>query len=384
MVFAFTNAALPFFLASYGMANWTIGLLAQDRPPTAGLLQIVIGAMSDRTRTKLGRRRPYILVGVPIAALSLVALSLRPPLPIMLAVLVLLTSSLAVAFGPYLALLTDLVPAPQRGRIGGVLALGSTLGQLLLLFLASQLWERNEPLVFWILAGGLLAGFTLTFFGIREPQCSEQEPEPVRFRPREYLRDLLQHRDVAKYLLATLFFWLGTGSVVPFLTRFAVRELGTDEGTAFKLLMVAILSTAIFALPAGWLGDRFGKKRMLLVGLGLFGLAILVGSQVRTVEEAAAALVVTGVANALCTVLLFPLLSDLIPRERAGEFTGLGSGVWELAQPIGAMFGGVTADLTGTLRGPLVAAGLLTLVSCALLLPVRVPRVDLEGDDSES
>jgi MFS family permease len=188
-----------------------------------------------------------------------------------------------------------------------------------------------------------------------------------------YLRDVLAHREMTKYLLATLFFWLGTGSVIPFLTRFAVNELGTDESTAFQLLMVAIVATAIFTLPAGWLGDRLGKKPILLLGLGLYGTAVLVGSQVRTVEQAAAALVVTGAANALCTSLLFPLLADLMPRERAGEFTGLGSAVWELAQPLGAMFGGLAADLTGSLRTTLVAAAFLTLLACALLTRVRAP-----------
>jgi predicted MFS family arabinose efflux permease len=92
---------------------------------------------------------------------------------------------------------------------------------------------------------------------------------------------------------------------------------------------------------------------------------------VQTVDQAAAALVVTGAANALCSSLLFPMLADLMPRERAGEFTGLGSAVWELAQPLGAMLGGAAADLTGSLRTTLVAAGLLTLLAAVLLTRVR-------------
>lgn len=161
---------------------------------------------------------------------------------------------------------------------------------------------------------------------------------------------------------------------MPFLTRFGVQELGTDEATAFRLLMLPLLAAAVISLPAGWLGDRFGKQRVLLVGLVLMGVSVLVGSQVRTVEQAAATLLVTGAANGLCTVLLFPLLADLIPRDRAGEFTGLGSAVWELAQPLGAVAGGLAADVTGSLRTTLAAAGLLVLVSGALLLRVRPPQ----------
>jgi Na+/melibiose symporter-like transporter len=371
MVFAFTNAALPLYLASYGLPNWAIGLLAQDRPPLAGVSQIVVGFLSDRTRTVIGRRRPYILVGVPLTALALLGLALRPPLPLMLAALLATTTCLAIAYGPYLALMTDLVPSEQRGRVGSILALASMLGQLTILFLAAQLWSGQESSIFWFVSAGLLVAFSLSFFGVAEPPRTEHLAEPLRLEPLAYLRDVLAHREVAKYLLATLFFWLGTGSVLPFLTRFAVNELGTDESTAFRLLMVAIVATAIFTLPAGLLGDRFGKRPILLAGLGLYGTAVLVGSQVRTVEQAAAALVVTGAANALCTSLLFPMLADLMPRERAGEFTGLGSAVWELAQPLGAMLGGAAADLTGSLRTTLVAAGLLTLVAALLLTRVR-------------
>jgi maltose/moltooligosaccharide transporter len=392
-VFGLANAALPLYLAGYGFPNVAIGLLAQDRPPLAGLSQIVVGALSDRTNTRLGRRRPYILGGVPVAAAALLGLALHPPVWLMVPVLVLATTALAVAYGPYLALLRDLVPDRQRGRVGAVQTLGSMLGQLAILSLASQFWERQEGLVFGVVAGALLVGFGLTFVGVDEGRGSRTSalrggegrgrmllsPLVPRPSPLRYVRGLLRHREAAKYMLPTLFFWLGTGSVVPFLTRFAVNELGTDEATAFRLLMVAIGSTALCTLPAGWLGDRFGKKPVLLVGLVAFGLVVLVGSQVRTVEQAVVALAFTGAANGVCTALLFPLLADLIPGERAGEFTGLGTAAWELAQPLGAVLGGLGADLTGTLRTALLAAGVMLLVAGALLVPVKPEAAGEEG-----
>lgn len=404
LLFAFTNAALPLYLAGYRLPNAAIGLLSQERPPLAGVLQLAVGALSDRTRTRLGRRRPYIALGVPVAAAALLALALHPPVGLVVALLVVMTSFFAIGYGPFLALMVDLVPSEQRGRVGSVLNIANMAGQVLMLWLASQFWETQEALVFWIVGGALLLGFGLTIVGLREPappgrsegggagaagaagvgdNVSDgslpglrlpRRPPLTDLRPLEYARDVLRHGEVARYLLATLFFWLGTGGVVPFLTRFGVQELGTDEATAFRLLMLPLLAAAVISLPAGWLGDRFGKQRVLLVGLVLMGVSVLVGSQVRTVEQAAAALLVTGAANGLCSVLLFPLLADLIPRDRAGEFTGLGSAVWELAQPLGAVAGGLAADATGSLRPTLAAAGLLVLVSGALLLRVRPPQ----------
>jgi|DewCreStandDraft_5_1066085.scaffolds.fasta_scaffold01429_16 Na+/melibiose symporter-like transporter len=220
MMFAFTNAVLPLYLAGYGLPNAVIGVLSQERPPLAGLSQIVAGALSDRTRTPLGRRRPYILAGIPVAAAALLALALRPPLWAMLFALVLTTTALAIAYGPYLALLADLVPARQRARAGAVLALGSGFGQLLFLSLAAQFWPQQAALVFVLVAGGLLAGFALVLLGVREKVLAPAALEPLSFRPVAYVRGVLEHREVMKHLFATLFFWLGTGGVVPFLTRF--------------------------------------------------------------------------------------------------------------------------------------------------------------------
>jgi maltose/moltooligosaccharide transporter len=374
LTFAFTNAALPLYLASYGLPNAAIGLLAQDRPPLAGVSQVVVGAMSDRTRSPLGRRRPYMLAGVPLTALALFLLATRPPIWIAIGLLVVMTTSLAVAYGPYLALLPDLVPSHLRGRVGAIHAAGNMVGQVIMLVLASQLWSQSEPAVFGIVAGGLVICFGITFFGIRERPPPADPPPPVRFALGEWVRGILAEREVAKYLLATFFFWLGTGGVVPFLTRFGVNELGTDEGTAFLLLLVPVAATVVFALPSGWLGDRFGKKRMLMVGLIAMSASVMLGSQVQTVSQAVALLVVTGAANALCFVLLFPLLADLMPEDRSGEFTGMGSGVWELAQPLGAVLGGLAADVTGSLRTTLFVAALLVLVAAVLLAPVRATR----------
>lgn len=373
-LFAFMNTAVPLYLAGYGVPNTWIGLLSQERPPTAGIGQVIVGALSDRTRARLGRRRPWILLGIPLAVLALLALIPHPPLAVVVALLLVLTMAFAAGYGPYIALLADLVPASQRSRVGAVLNITNMLGQLAVLIVAMQLWASNEQLVFWLVAAALLVGFALTVLFVPERPLATA-PTRGKVDLGAYLRDVLAHREVMKFLLATLFFWFGTAGVVPFITRFAVTELQASEGAAFQLFIVAVAGTAAGTLPAGWLADRAGKKPVMIGGLALFGVTALVGSQLRTVESAMVAMAVIGIANAASTVPLLPLLADLIPRERAGEFSGIGTGVWEFAQPFGAVMGGAIADATGSLRSSLLVAGVLVLVAGALLVRVRAPRV---------
>jgi len=374
MVNAFSNTALPLYLGMYHLPNWLIGLLAQERSLVGGFVQPVVGALSDRARTPLGRRRPFFLIGIPLTALALACLSLHPSTLVLLAILPCFSFFLAVANDPYLALMADITPLHQRGTMGGWMALLNMLGQMAFLLLAWKLWERNEVGVFALLILGLVGTFGLTFVLVREPPVGRwQTPSGgVHYRPIRYLKNILAHRELSKYIGSQFFFWLGNGAAVPFLTRFAVEALGVPEGEAFLLVFVAVAFAALFALPVGWLGSHFGKKRVLSLGLAGFVIVSLIGSQVQTVAQTYLVMACLGACNATVTALLFPLLTDLMPVDRRGELTGVGSLVWSLAQPVGSFTAGLFIDATGTYRAVFVVAGLLIAVSFVLLRTVRV------------
>ncbi len=398
-VASFTNFALPLFLLPYGLPAWIVGFLAQERSGVGGLIQPLIGMLSDRTHTPLGRRRPYFLVGVPLTAIGLLFLATRPPIVPLLVVVSILALLLAIANDPYLALMADMTPAQQRGRIGSFMGLFSMASQVGVLLMASQLWGPGEStgcgsggsseaslppvapltegqvLVICGVVAIMLVCYAITFFGVKEPVVGFYTPS--RARPGRhlgaYVRDVLGYREVVKYSVAMTFFWLGGGAAAPFLTRFGVCELGLEQGASFLLVMGLVLCTALAAYPAGHLGDRFGKKRVQLVGLAFFSVAILAASQARSMEQILVAVFFVGVGNAIPYVLAFPLLADLMPRDRAGEFTGLGSVLWSLVGPLGAMLGGVLVGISGGYRLGFIFSGVMMICSFLALLSVRAP-----------
>ena len=377
IVYMFTNMAFPLFLSAYPVSNLVIGFLAQERSFVGAFVQPLVGAVSDRLPpNRLGRRRPFFLVGVPLTAAALVFLATSPSLWAVIAVLTVFSFFLAVAYDPYLALLPDITPPGQRGRVGGVMAVFAMAGGVSVILLSFLLWESQRALVFWLVAIGLVATFAVTFCTVREPPA----PAVVRREKRRvavgmYVRDLLERRELLKYLAVTFFFWLGNGGITPFVTRFGVEVLRVEENVSFLLVLPAILGAAVFAVPAGLLTERFGKKGVLCVGMCLFGLLACVGAQlVRDLPQAVVLMSVVGVANAITTALTYPMLADLIPRARAGELMGLGSAVQSLAQPIGAMAAGALADASGTLRGAFIAGGLAMFIAFLILLTVRPDR----------
>jgi predicted MFS family arabinose efflux permease len=82
-----------------------------------------------------------------------------------------------------------------------------------------------------------------------------------------------------------------------------------------------------------------------------------------------------GLANGVWTALNTPLLIDLVIPERAAEMTGLGSGVWSLTQPIGAVIAGILIGNFDSYRASFIGAAVLVLIAFLLLLTVRAPKV---------
>ena len=375
-VYNFLNGAAGLYLNRYPeVPIWLVGLLSQERSLAGAFAQPIVGALSDRTRTRIGRRKPYFIAGVALTAASLLYLSGFPPLVPMLIVLSINAFFLNVAVDPYTALMADLVPPSQRGRVGTVLAIFNMLGQIAATLIALFLWGRSPELVFVLVAAILVVSFTITTIGVREPESPPAPKDRVKIDVGKYVRGLLAQRELTKYVLAAAVFWLGTGGVIPYLTRFAVNELGTTEGDSFQLFLPALLGTIVGAIPAGYLADRIGKKPVLAVGMVAFSVIALIGSQVQTVSQALIVMAFIGFANGVWTALNVPLLVDLVIPERAAEMTGLGSGVWSLAQPIGAVIAGILIGNFDSYRASFVGAAVLVFVAFLLLLTVRAPKV---------
>lgn len=384
----FFNAVVGLFLRdTYHLSNMAIGFLANERSFLGSVLQPVIGGISDRTQSPLGRRRPFILLGMPITAASLLVLALQPPTWLAVLVLILGPLALSLVVVPYQALLADSVVPEQRGTVSGISVFLGMAGGLALLVAAWRLYEQHQALVFLLVSAALAVGTLVTLTIVREPVVPAEAAPLLRLHPLAYLRDILHYWEATKYVVCYFCFWFGIGGLTPFLTRFGKEELGMAEGKTFVLLLIVVIATMLFAAPAGWLGDRYGKKRVMSVGLLAFAVLIFIGSQVQSMATLIPLLALAGLAQAVTAVLGYPLFTELVPAPRMGELTGLSNMVWSFAQPLGATALGAAADQTGTLRTVLVGAGLSLLVAFLILQTVQVsaeaPRGALAGAGAE-
>src|SRR5947209_7493869 len=185
----FNNAVLPLLLSRLPGSNvLLVNLLSNTRSIEGAVIQPVVGAWSDRTWTPLGRRRPFMLIAMPLCALVMALTPLAPNLALIVACIFVFSLLFNVAADPYTALQADIAPPAQRPTLNAVatvvqLAGQVSLGLFLSLFLASGLFGTRISLVvaYPIVAAVILLTFLITVVTVPERR------EDVHLEPRHRL-----------------------------------------------------------------------------------------------------------------------------------------------------------------------------------------------------
>lgn len=353
--FALNNFILPLYLDHFTKSNVLIGLLSSSDSIEGAVIQPIVGSASDRMRSKWGRRRPFMLVCIPLSALF-VALTVGAghlPGSVRLAAIVgcvfLFTLLFTIAWDPYQALMPDITPTAQRGRVMAISTLFGMVGQVILLFTPIPIPAK------FVLSAVLMIVMTLvTCVMIKEPPPPDGPPGARRHSHLAELKTALQGlrtlRQAGKALTVLFLSGLGIGAVFPFLTKFLKIIVGATEAQAQQIPVVLMVSGALTVVLFGKMTDRYGPKRVNMIGLGLTVLAALNGLWIHTYWQAVGVMVLAGVGNAALSAARYPLLTELVPAEEVGFYTGLQTTAMALALPVTSVLTGQLIDMGGGYR----------------------------------
>ncbi|HLI28251.1 MAG TPA: MFS transporter [Chloroflexota bacterium] len=364
---AFNSFTLPLWLAGFTPSYLVLGLLGNTRSFEGALVSPLVGWWSDRTWLGwLGRRRPFILVGGLVSALvlGLTPVLSRLPVPPVAAPLpaaaqVLLWPAAAIFAFTFLfntmddvhkALLADITTPAERNRLSAWSVVVLMWGQVTILVLGYVLWPTAVGDAAFLAAAGLMGlGVLLTVGGVREPPPTVwRQARAVLAAPAEPWRDGRgPYRAAAVLCLVAFAYWSGVNAVLPLVSVYLRDILGASVGEAQLLPALLLLATTLCALPAGWLGTRYGKRRVLALGYAIMGVAALLGLVVTTKGQGALVFLLAGVGNATSTVLTIPLLADLVPRQRMGMASGVLAASGSVAAPLASVVAGALADAFG-------------------------------------
>jgi Na+/melibiose symporter-like transporter len=240
----------------------------------------VAGALSDRTRSRFGRRRPWMLAGTALnVALLLLIGRYGAGSPLLPFALLLIGIQFAnnVSGGPYAGLIPDQVPPERRGAASGWMALMTALGTIAGVLAAGQLARGGDYRAIDALIAGVLALFlALTLAGVRERPL---ERDPGRFDARAFLRSFVldpgRNRDFYWVLATRALVTMGIYSVFTFFQFFLkdIVRVARPEEQASYLIGIIIATGIPTSLLAGSLSDRLGRKPMIYWSGGLMSVA---------------------------------------------------------------------------------------------------------------
>ena len=401
----FLQAGSPSFASGavklgFGLSATLTGFIMTLDNIAAFFIQPLMGPISDRTRTRIGRRMPYIVVFAPLSAIAFALIpigpmlvspelsgnlsALRGPFAITISAALAMVLCMALWRTPLFALLPDLFPSPLRSQANALVNIMSGIGGILAFVVGGMLFGIYGALPFWFGAVVTLAAVAILFFKVREPkELAEAAEVPGGLRISARLKEIpaANKKSLALLVMTVLFYMVGYMAIETFFSSFAVTRLGLKPSAAAILLALSYVSFLIFAMPSASIAKKLGRKKTIAIGLLVFAAGLLIIWLFPTLPVVAAMLFVGGFGWALVNINCLPMILDTSTSEDLmGTFSGLYFIATTLAGTLGPILNGWIIDVAGRdYRVIFLVCPLFFLFSFLSLLGVSTGEVKVAG-----
>ena len=354
------DSVIPKILTETFQLNKTLSgaIMAADNVLALFLLPL-FGSISDKSRSKMGKRRPFILVGT-IAAVIL--MNLLPvidnsyaafPSSVKLVYFVVSLGLLLIAMGTYrspaVALMPDVTPKPLRSKANAIINLMGAVGGVLFLIVTTLLYSSGSSrvkdvahvdysLLFIIVAGIMIVSVIVVMLTINERKIEKEMQAYEAEHPEEILTEVdkatgkaVLPKDVKKslgFLLASIALWfIGYNAITTWFTVYAQQVWGMALGDAALCLTVATVGAIISYIPIGVIATKFGRKKTIMAGVVLLA-ACFFGGYIFTLVSSTFSpvlyvlFVLVGLAWAAINVNSLPMVVEMCAGSDVGKFTG--------------------------------------------------------------
>ncbi|MHB8931905.1 MAG: SLC45 family MFS transporter [Bellilinea sp.] len=390
VIWAVYNAYVPIFLANkYQLQPFWIGFFMTLDNIAALLIQPPIGAWSDRLRTPIGRRMPFILIGAPLGALAFGLIPLQSALPLFVACTSTLLLSMALWRTPVVALMPDITPSKYRSQANGIINFMGGVGAIIAFLYGADLYDLNPAYPFWMGSALVIFAALMVLIFVREPkefETTDHTAPNLWLSLQKVWND--QEKSALRILLAIFCWFVAYNAIEAFFTLYAVNHLGLGESDGSRLLGQLSLFFVIMALPAGYIGSKFGRKNTIITGIiGLAACMVAMAAipadtltisltrlpVLGNVPVVGVILMLAGSSWALININSLPMVVDMTDDLHIGTYTGLYYLFSTMAAITGPNLNGLIIQLSGSNYASIMIFGPVFMV-LALILMLGVRR----------
>ena len=398
--------------------QWIVGIIMACDNLAALILLPIFGNLSDRTRTPIGKRMPYILVGTFVSAVAFPFIPLFFHYNNIVGMVVAMATVLMFMMmyrNPAVALMPDITPKPLRAKANGIInimgyfggAFATVLGLFLVLsrYINAPMAERNIWTIElpFIIASVLMVISALVLFAtVKENRLAEELKDELALgeslaaveTPIDDEKPMSKaNRTMLLAILGAEFLWfMSDNALGTYIGNYVIYHLQSVSSATMILTILGGLASVIGFAIAGGIADRIGRKWTISTGLAITfaGLIVMcfVAPTGRAVGERGefafptllyAVWVLKGFGMALVHNCSFPMVVELCSAKKIGKFTGYYYAASMSAQTVTPVLLGLVLNATLAWRALPVYAAILTALSftvfTALVKNIKAKKV---------
>ena len=367
-----------------GAKNTLLSVLGLSGLMVAALVQPIAGWYSDRTRTRLGRRVPYMIWGCLSVTLGMLGLASAVNYISLFVVWVLIQANASVGFGPFQALIRDLVPLNRLGVASSLKIFSDISGGAILIAITGLLLGKfvsgGASYWLWIALGilgiSLIITASISSFIVVPRERAVQRLEPAIW---EKLRATSRLNPQLGWFLLSRYLMISAAFIFPTYGLFYLKDMVQVENPAQTLGVMIVVIGGVMLLsvyPAGWVSDRVGRKRVVVVGAVGSALGLIMMTQVFGALLILVVATFTAVFVGIMLAGSWALANELGTSGREGQHIGLvsvatisGAGTSKLLGPLVDLLNMVSTGLGYTVL--MIIAGALFLLGASVLMRVK-------------
>jgi MFS family permease len=344
--------------------------------------QPIVGAFSDRTRSRLGRRAPWMVIGVAVAAIFMVGIGSLQSILWITVFWVIIQVALNAIQGPLSAITPDRFPRGRRGIVSAIIGLGSGIGVAFGIILAGRL--ANNVGVGYSTFGIALLVLTLLFVFFNRDFSSKSLTRPP-FSWKQFFAGFWisprKHRDFGWAFAARFFFVLAYFIIYAYqlfiLTDYIKLSLKSANVEIGVLSIASLLTTIVAAVLAGWLSDKLGRRKVFIyTASALLIVGMLMPLLMPTVTGMIAMSALNGAAFGLYLSCDTALMTEVLPGggTRAAKDLGILNVATNIPQTASGAIAAVIITYFGGYPAMFVFAMICAVVAALVIIPIKSVR----------
>jgi len=343
----------------------------------------LFGRLSDRTTSRFGMRRPWLIGGIVCGAGALLMIATAKSVAAVLIGWCLAQLAFNAVLAAVIAVLPDQIPAEQRGTVAGVMGICLPLGQVSGTFLVQSV--SGSMLSMFLLPALIgVAAVVLFAFMLRDRHLQPGTVPPLQFSKAAeiYWVNPRRHPDFAWAWLSRLLLVLGTAFLNTYQPFYLIDRLGLAEHQIptmiFQGILVQTLAIVAVSILGGRLSDAIGRRKIFVViGGAAYAIGLWVIAVASDYVTFLVGMTITGIGHGVYFAVDLALVTDVLPNRwrDAGKDLGIFNVANALPQALAPAFGPVILAISGdNYTWLFTVAGFITLLASFSILPVRSVR----------